>query len=236
MTNDEKLLHTAYPLLHLEREPGTKRVTCDPDEQGTAFMLETDGLFLTAAHVVNRFQATAYTIVVPAWRGHALTLCRVVELERHPQLDLAVGKAEAPPAGWPQAWRMRDDRLAVGAPVIMFGYARTPRSTYGDPNDPALRLDFLLRPHLAKIDEHLPDGAPFLPAPCYVVSADPGGGISGSPLVDRGSGFVHGVICRGSTPIDPDAKPYSYAIETSAFINDWTISFLGGRTLRELSG
>lgn len=97
------------------------------------------------------------------------------------------------------------------------------------------KLGLNLRPHLRteRVDDYMPDGAPYIKAPCYTLSGDPGGGISGSPVFRHRTGRVHGVVCRGNTSIDPSSKPYTIALSVRAFVDDWPIPFLDGRSLRE---
>ena len=230
------LRHTTFPLLALSRVEGAgKRVMCDPVEQGSAFFLSRDGLFLTAKHVVSAYDTSSYSVLAVNMRDRVRKFCRVTELARHPELDVAVGRAEWPNEddGWPFPVTLATGRIGIGASVLVYGYPNTGITVLDPDGDKSLGLDFRPQMHAAKIDDYMPDGAPLIKAPCYVVSGDPGGGISGSPLIRKRTGHVHAVVCRGNTTEGAGIASYAVALDVRAFVDGWSISFLGGISLRE---
>ena len=197
-----ELRNAVFPILPLspdaDRPP---RVYCDPGDQGSAFFISRDGLFLTAKHVVGRWSTNSYVVMAFDYRLKGHKDCRVQELERHPEMDIAIGIAQQPgPVGW-LPFKLGGSRIGVGSAVFTFGYANSKASPLPDPEGPrhldeALTLDFYPRKHAGHVVQHLP-GWPTLNAPCYVVSCDPGGGISGAPLIRKRTGSVHGMFNTG---------------------------------------
>lgn len=234
-----ELRHAVFPILPLRRQEGYEtRVYCDPADQGTAFFISTGGLFLTAKHVVSRWSADSYTILALHLGLKAMKRCAVQRLERHPELDLAIGWAELPgPSGWPYPFRLGASRVGNKAAILTYGYANTrfsPRRLLDEPVDLDAKLMVELRPkvHKGKVVEYLAKG-PMLDGPCYHVATDPGGGISGAPLIRKRTDCVHGLFSTGIPANGSDEQPAGFATCIAGILDTWRIPLLGDRTLHE---
>lgn len=231
------LRHSVFPILALmpdDKRPG--RRYCAPREQGSAFFLSRDGLFLTARHVVSEFSADSYAVMALNLEKRVNKYCRVTALERHPNFDVAVGLAEVPgEEGWPFPYVLGVRRLGIGASVLQYGYANTGVTTFEEDTDER-RVAFDYRPRQARmhVEDYLPDGAPLLRGPCYQLSGDLGSGASGSPVVRRRTRAVHAVFCSGSTIDSGEVPSYGFALDVRSFVDDWRIPFLHNRTIREI--
>jgi hypothetical protein len=236
------LPHAIFPILpiHSSDEEGTRlsepgpRVFCDPHEQGSAFFLSTSGLFLTARHVVEKHDRERYSVMAVQRQTRGFRYCRVTALALHPELDVAVGIAEEPgSSGWPYPFALATQRLGNGSAILEYGYAETQLEIKEAPSVdelPGLGIGMFPKVYRGRVEERV-ESAPFIPGPCYRVSCDAGGGMSGGPLIRKRTMRVHGVVSRGARPIDGD--PYGYAVDVVAFVDRWQIPFLDGRTLRD---
>ncbi len=227
-----------FPILPLrpkDEEPG---VYCDPHEQGSAFFISKGGLFITARHVIDKWSTESHTVIAVHFGLKAKKECRVLELEGHQELDIAVGLAERPgPNGWPYPFTLATSTIGQGSAILMFGYANTSVSPHRDPDGPfdpdaTLHLDMHPRRYTGHVVEHLERG-PLIPGPCYHISCDPGGGISGGPLIRKRTMHVHGVFVRGLTQDGPDCPQTGFALDLRTIVSSWPIAFLGGLSLRE---
>src|SRR5688572_15381068 len=97
------LRHAVFPILPLRpRDDGSDGIYCDPGEQGSAFFISRDGLFLTAKHVVEKWSADSYSVMAVHFGLKGVKHCRVRGLALHDTVDLAIGLAEEPGrGGWP---------------------------------------------------------------------------------------------------------------------------------------
>lgn len=231
---DKSLLaHAVFPVMPIHHEDKRKkRVFADPFEQGTAFFLSTDGLFLTARHVVEKHEPTRHSVIAISRQMRARRFCRVTSLTLHPELDVAIGIAEEPGEdGWPYPFTLATSRVGLGSAVLTYGYAKTGvEERESEEDDPGLGLNFSPRQHKFRVDDYLPKG-PLANGPCYLLSRDPGGGVSGGPMIRQRTMLVHAVMSNGSTPLE--GEPYMIAVDVRAFVDDWRIPFLGDDTLRE---
>lgn len=233
------LKHSVFPIIPLRPQgDGTSRVYCDPYEQGSAFFISKDGLFITARHVVGKWSTESYVVMAVHFGLKGKKDCRVLELERHEDLDVAVGLAEKPgPNGWPYPFTIGTSVIGNGSAILTFGYANTRVSPHRDAEGPidlddTLQLDMSPRRHAGHVIEHL-DRGPLIPGPCYHVSCDPGGGISGGPLIRKRTSCVHGLFVMGLPADGPDCPAAGFALDLRAIVDTWPIAFLGGLTLRE---
>jgi hypothetical protein len=232
------LRHSTFPILPLRPDEGNPpRVFCDPAEQGSTFFISRDGLFLTATHVVDKWSVDSYAVIALDFRLKAKKDCRVLELERHPEMDIAIGRAEEPGQnGWPSL-TLSGSRIGNGSAVLFYGYANTEASPRRDPYgrinlDDVLTLNLDPRPHLGHVVEHLVRG-PRSNGPCYHVNCDPGGGISGGPLIRKRTQCVHGIF-NTAIPGSNESGPASgFALDLAAVLTAWRIHLLEERTLRE---
>ncbi len=127
--------------------------------------------------------------------------------------------------------------MGTGSAVLFFGYAGTVvtprRDLTGEINpDDSLKLDFNPQPHRGHVVDHIPK-APLIGGPCYQVSVDPGGGISGSPLIRQRTGCVHGIFNAGIPATEGAGDATGFVTDVGAFVNSWKISLLEDLTLRE---
>lgn len=234
-----ELRHAVFAILPLRpQDEEAPRVYCDPAEQGSAFFISKDGLFLTARHVVNKWSADSYSVIAVHFGLKGQKACRVRELERHPDVDIAVGLAEEPgPSGWPHPFTLSGSRIGDGAAIVTFGYAKTRVSPQRGPDDPVnlddkLTLDMLPRRYAGHVREYLPR-APLITGPCYHVSCDPGGGISGGPLIRKRTMSVHAIFTAGIPQHEEGGEETGFATDVGTILDDWQIPFLDGLTLRD---
>ncbi len=230
------LKHTVFPILPYR--PDGSRVYCDPEEQGSAFFITKRGFFLTAGHVVNKWSADSYAVVAVHHELKGYKACRVLEICRHAELDIAIGLAELPSSnGWPYPFALGSATLGANAAVYTYGYAKTQpeRCPTGDSSgelDCSLTLHMHPRPYTGYVIEHLLRG-PLIPAPCYHVSCDPGRGISGGPLIRKRTGSVHGVFVSGIPNHEEGGTETGFAMDLGPILDEWRIPVLDSLTLRE---
>ena len=105
----------------LLRSPGpkAKRSVSSPIlAQGSAFFLSRSGLFMTAKHVVSRYDSPAYSVVAVHRGQRAWSLCPVVQLALHPSIDVAVGIARlANGSDWPHPFLLCATTLSERVPA-----------------------------------------------------------------------------------------------------------------------
>jgi hypothetical protein len=231
------LRHSVFPILPLRaHEDGLPRVYCDPGEQGSAFFITKGGLFLTAKHVVEKWSADSYVVMALHFGLKVRKACRVRELERHPDRDIAIGIAEEPgPGGWPHPFALGGSRVGNGSAVLFYGYAKTKVNADKDPTvphtpDDALTLDFNPSVYRSRVVDYL-DRAPLVNGPCYQVTCDPGGGVSGGPLIRKRTMSVHGIFSAGMP--NEDGPATGFVTSLSPLLGSWQIPFLNHLTLRE---
>jgi len=234
-----ELRHAVFPILPLRPEDeDTTRVYCAPNDQGSAFFVAKHGVFLTAKHVVKDWSADSYSVIAFHFGVKAHKACRVRQLERHPDVDIAVGLAEKPgSSGWPHPFTLGRSGLRDGDEILTYGYARTTVSPQRSPEGPfnlddSLTLGMAPQPYSGRIVEHMPRG-PLIDGPCYHVSCDPGGGISGGPLIHTRTMRVHGIFTAGIPSHEAGAEETGFAIDLRAVLDEWPIPFLDGLTLRD---
>src|SRR5688572_23766298 len=113
----KRLRYVSFPILPLRADHArAPRVYCDPGEQGSVFFITKDGVFLTAKHVVNKWSVDSYTVIALDFRQGGKKHCAVLALERHPEMDVAIGRADQPgPYGWPCPVTLSGSRVRDGA-------------------------------------------------------------------------------------------------------------------------
>jgi hypothetical protein len=119
---------------------------------------------------------------------------------------------------------------------MTFGYAKTKVSPVRTPEVPVnlddkLTLDMLPRPYTGHVRDHLTK-APLISGACYHVSCDPGGGISGGPLIRKRTMIAHGVFTAGIPNDEEGGEATGFATDLATVLDDWPIPFLDGLSLR----
>lgn len=196
------------------------------------------GLFLTARHVVGKWSTDSHVVWALNFRMNGKKDCRVLELERHPDFDIAIGIAEEPGRdGWPDPFTLSSGRIGNRSAVWTYGFANTLATPHRDPNGPInledkLTIELDPKVYRGHVVEYL-DRGPGLNCPCYHVSFDPGGGISGGPLVRKRTGAVHGIMNAGIPASEVGGAASGFASDLKILLDSWQIGFLGHTSLRE---
>ncbi len=115
----------AYPICPWERtEAG---IGIDTSVLGTAFFVSEMGLFITAAHVVEKYVAepTPLRVLYVDLETKRLMPVKPDALAIHPTLDVAIGLAGVPEALDLKRFVLGDGEMAAGDPVLSFGFSHT---------------------------------------------------------------------------------------------------------------
>jgi hypothetical protein len=148
------------------------------DEHGTAFFISSDGLFLTAAHVVDGCPAFMPALQVMIISAFGLARLPVLFLKRHPTADVALGKALVDPTERTKPFPMTlaSRRLKPGAHVAVLGAVQTETETAFDgTGQPWQRFKFHGPDYFeGEVLEHHPRGVSIAPRfPTYATSVVP---------------------------------------------------------------
>jgi hypothetical protein len=245
-----KTVQAVFPIMALKYDTNDRRgpVTGDPKVQGSVTLLTSDGLFVTAAHCLafaygdkdivgqNEFRPGDYSLVIPGGRDGQPFLLPVSEVCHHPVYDVAVGLA--PPHGhFPMRLGIGTSTLAPGASVLGLGYPET--EVMESPE--LLKTSITTRHYRGEIEAW---GLKVVPtwrrdvsladrsdqrAPGYTHSSTTPHGMSGGPLICTRTNRVHAVMCGSLSTLGGA----NFALDTAAFVDGWSIPFLGNKTLRE---
>jgi hypothetical protein len=204
------------------------------DALGSVFFVTSWGAFLTAKHVVEHPPPEAPPFhVLFLWNRQdgavVLTASRVLDLQLHPQLDIAFGVARIPamlPSG-PRTLTLSTRPLTADDRIGVYGYSHTETPTEAEPDG---RLAFWPADHHGRVQHvRLPGSPGYRGHREYIVTAETLGGASGGPLFKRTTLEVHGVVRSGLS----DAC--GFATDTREFVGSWPLRALGGLTLAQFS-
>ena len=196
---------------------------------GTAFFLTDDGMFLTAAHVVEEFpnQDPPFVVFIVGGPGYAIMPVEFITV--HPTADVALGKAVVNDQCRPCPMTLSTKRLLPGEPVSVLGYPHSVAEYALGKNGEALsRLTCTPDFFEGQVLDHHAGGIGLCKGAAYTtdIAPPPGhvsdlGGASGGPLVDSTTLHVHGLLCSASE---------SYSVFTDiAEALDWEVFQLEGQ-------
>jgi len=173
---------------------------------GTGFFIATNGLFVTAKHVLMHgvFDSTGrqlYPIgILQFIEGNIYIQRPILRCAYHPMADVAVGVAA--PIKDKQGQPLSNPILkltlvppVIGSRVVTYAY---PRHANVILESGEQRLNLMPRWYDGNLEEHFPNGRDqiFLPKPCFRTSIFIHGGASGGPVFSR-AGAVFGVNSTG---------------------------------------
>jgi hypothetical protein len=218
-----------FPMRHLAND-GRRLLRGNPSEQGTAFIISRDGVFLTARHVVNHADADSLSIAAVNVVTRRYAFYAVKSLEMHPEFDVAIGTVGPPRAknGWPHPLTLGTGPLSVDAGVFVYGFPQTRVEERELPGkeELGLALEYFPRVCHGKITDYHPTGVTIGKEPAYTHTADTLSGISGGPLIRTRTKVVHGITRSGD-------HGFGVATDVRAILNGWPIKFFGGKSIRQ---
>ena len=207
-----------FPMRHVTHASSRKLLRGDPHEQGTAFIISPDGIFLTARHVVDHDDADKLSIAAFNIKSRRYAFCAVKTLETHAQFDVAIGSIGPPNERelWPHKLALGGSSIAPGAAIYVYGFQGTRIEERELPATSELGLGLAYFNALCPgtVTDYYPNGITLGKEPAYAHTADTLSGISGGPFIRKRTMAVHGVTRSGE-------KCFGVATDVRAILNDW---------------